>query len=741
MSTSDVQKITEPDGTALVRIDPWLTPYAPDLRRRYQRYRTRLEQICEAEGALERFTRGHLAFGLNRGERFGEPGVWYREWAPGAHSLSLIGDFNNWNRHANRLERDQYGVWSIFLPDAQYAGCLTHGSRVKVHVDSAIGGMDRIPAYIRRALYEPGVNAYTGQYWMPPHPYVWRYPTPVLTGSPRIYEAHVGMATEEERVGTYGEFTERILPRVRAGGYNVVQLMAIAEHPYYASFGYHVSNFYAASSRFGTPEELKELIDTAHGMGLLVLMDLVHSHSVRNVHDGLNLFDGTDHQYFHAGPRGQHPAWDSLLFDYAKWEVLRFLLSNVRFWLEEYRFDGFRFDGVTSMMYLHHGLGRAFGHYDDYLRRDLDEDAITYLQLANQVAHEVANRDHASGSGRHAAATTHDPCDRVRRHGPSPSSASGTSGDAPTTPIANRSPEIDNPPVVLTIAEDVSGMPGLCRAIEEGGIGFDYRLAMGIPDYWIKILKERRDEEWAMGELYHVLTNRRKTEKHIGYAESHDQALVGDKTIAFRLMDADMYWLMSKGTPDNMVIERGIALHKMIRLITFALSGDGYLNFMGNEFGHPEWIDFPREGNNFSYKYARRQWSLVSDPTLRYHDLARFDEEMQKLDIRYAVLASELIEPIQVHEDRKLLSFRRGRLVFVFNFHTTQSYPDYRLGVPDAADYRLVLNTDDFWFGGHGIVATGQPYPCQPVPADGRSQSIQVYIPARSAQVLAPTHP
>jgi len=679
------EKAPRTDGTRLIDNDPWLEPYAEGLRRRYRRYRERLEEICRAEGSLLQFALGHTYFGLNRGEHEGRPGVWYREWAPAARALFLTGDFNGWDRRSHPLTRGDFGVWSIFLPDDPYAHRLTHGSRVKVHVISGIGAIDRIPAYIRRAVYDPETNSFAGQYWCPPSDsagYVFQHPSPKIRGGLRIYEAHVGMATQEERVGTYREFIHTVLPRAVAGGYNAIQLMAIQEHPYYGSFGYHVSSFFAPSSRFGTPEDLKALIDAAHGHGLLVLLDLVHSHAVKNIYEGLNYFDGTEYHYFHAGGRGVHPAWDSRLFDYGQWEVLRFLLSNVRYWLEEYRFDGFRFDGVTSMMYLHHGLGRAFTSYADYFQ-DLDEDAITYLQLANQVAHQVN-------------------------------------------------------PDAITIAEDVSGMVGLCRPIDEGGIGFDYRLAMGVPDYWIKIIKERRDEDWSMGELYHVLTNRRRDEKHVGYAESHDQALVGDKTIAFRLMDADMYWLMSKLCAGNLIIERGIALHKMIRLVTFALAGEAYLNFMGNEFGHPEWIDFPREGNGFSYKYARRLWYLADDPLLRYRDLGAFDRAMQDLDIRYSILTDPVYECIQADEVAKVLVFRRGPLVFAFNFHPSSSVVDYRFAVPQRSDYRLILNTDDFWFGGHGIVQTGQMYPCQSVPAQGRPWSIQVYLPARTAQVLAP---
>ncbi|MEI8195083.1 MAG: alpha amylase C-terminal domain-containing protein, partial [Phycisphaerae bacterium] len=459
-------------------------------------------------------------------------------------------------------------------------------------------------------------------------------------------------------------------------------LMAIMEHPYYGSFGYHVSNFFAPSSRFGTPEELKELIDTAHSLGLRVIMDVVHSHAVKNVNEGLNLFDGTDFQYFHAGGRGQHFAWDSMLFDYSRFEVQRFLLSNTRYWLEEFHFDGFRFDGVTSMMYLDHGLGKKFSSYDEYFSDNVDPDAIAYLQLANLLTHEFN-------------------------------------------------------PQAITIAEDVSGMVGMARPVADGGLGFDYRLAMGVPDYWIKLLKEKSDEQWNLGDLWGVLLNRRRHEKHLGYSESHDQALVGDKTLAFWLMDKEMYWSMSKLTK-NLIVDRGVALHKMIRLITFALAGEGYLNFMGNEFGHPEWIDFPREGNGYTYHHARRQWKLVDDPLLRYEGLNHFDRAMQLLDERFNLLEDPFIEQLACHEDTRQMVFRRGPLVFVFNFHPTESYNGLRIPVPDPKDYKIILNTDAKEFDGHGLVYPDITYPKQEVPMYGRNQSIQLYIPARTAQVLMP---
>ena len=666
----------------LLALDPWLAPYADQLRRRQSHY-AHLHAVIEGSGGLlGPISQGHHYFGFTRGEHEGAPGAWYREWAPGAEGLALTGDFNGWDRASHPLTRDEWGVWSLFLLDAEYAGRLTHGSRVKVHVRAAGGGRDRIPAYARRVVQDAVTDDFAAQFWMPPTPYVYQNDVPATQGGLRIYEAHTGMAQEEGRVGTFDEFREHVLPRIAAGSYNAVQLMAVMEHPYYGSFGYHVSSFFAVSSRFGTPEDLKRLIDAAHGMGLRVLLDLVHSHSVSNVLEGLNGFDGTDFQYFHAGPRGRHAAWDSVVFDYAKYEVLRFLLSNVRFWLEDFRFDGLRFDGVTSMLYHDHGLNRVFTTYDDYFGANVDGDAVAYLQVANELAHAVN-------------------------------------------------------PQAVTVAEDVSGMPGIARPVSEGGIGFDYRLAMGIPDYWTKIVKETPDELWPLGAIYAELLNRRPGERHVGYVESHDQSLVGDQTLAFRLMGAAMYDHAARETP-NGIVERGFALLKLIRLLTFSLAGEAYLNFIGNEFGHPEWVDFPREGNGFSYHYARRQWSLADNPALRYADLNAFDRAMQGLDAEYGLLLDPLIEQLALHEDTRQLVYRRGPLVLAFNFHPTESYSDLRIPVPDAADYRVVLNTDDAQFGGHGRGASGATYPVQPVPMYGRAQSVQIYLPSRSAQVLVP---
>ncbi|MGH7244092.1 MAG: alpha-amylase family glycosyl hydrolase [Phycisphaerales bacterium] len=688
-------KGTSQPGTGLIDLDPWLEPQRANLIARQARYLKMRSELLGASRSIGEFASGHRFLGFNRGTDGGQPGIWYREWAPAAKRVSLVGDFNQWSTDANQLTRDEFGTWSVFLPDREYAAKLLHDGKVKVRIETEKGTSDRLPAYIQRVTFDADGRNATGRVWLPPE-FKWRHPHPVVPASsnprtdaersPRIYEAHTGMAAEQERVGTFDEFREAILPRIAKDGYNAVQLMAVQEHPYYGSFGYHVSNFFAVSSRFGTPDDFKRLVDGAHGLGLAVYLDLVHSHAVKNTIEGLNAFDGTDFQYFHAGPRGKHPAWDSMLFDYSKYEVVRFLLSNVRFWLEDFNIDGFRFDGVTSMLYLDHGLGKAFSSYDDYFGANIDEDAVAYLKLANDVAHEVRPR-------------------------------------------------------VVTIAEDVSGMPGMARPVVEGGLGFDYRLAMGIPDFWVKVLKEKRDEDWSMGEVFHTLTNRRANEDHIAYAESHDQALVGDKTLAFRLMDAEMYTHMSKST-QSLLIDRGMALHKLIRLLTFFLGGEGWLSFMGNEFGHPEWIDFPREGNGFSYKYARRQWSLAENPLLRYEQLGAFDRALMALDDRFGILAAAPARSMQLDEMGKCLVFERAGLVVAANLNPSHSRTDWRVGVPPAAASRVsfttILNTDEPAFGGHALVKGPPLYPGQPISWDGFEQSVQVYVPARSAQVILP---
>lgn len=680
------------DGQRIYEIDPLLRNHQEHLDYRYGQYKRLRQAIDKYEGGLEQFSRGYEKMGFTRSTA----GITYREWAPGAKGASLVGDFNNWNPSADIMTRNEFGVWEIFLPNnADGSPAIPHGSRVKIHMDTPSGMKDSIPAWIKFSVQAPGEIPYNGIYYDPPEEekYVFKHPKPKRPKSLRIYESHVGMSSTEPKINTYANFRDEVLPRIKKLGYNAVQLMAIQEHSYYASFGYHVTNFCAPSSRFGTPEDLKSLIDRAHELGLLVLMDLVHSHASNNVLDGLNMFDGTDSHYFHSGSRGYHWMWDSRLFNYGSWEVLRYLLSNARWWLEEYEFDGFRFDGVTSMMYTHHGLQVAFtGNYNEYFGFATDVDAVIYLMLVNDLIHGLY-------------------------------------------------------PEAVTIGEDVSGMPTFCLPTQDGGVGFDYRLHMAIADKWIEILK-LRDEDWRMGDIIHTLTNRRWAEKCVAYAESHDQALVGDKTIAFWLMDKDMYDFMALDRPSTPRIDRGIALHKMIRLITVGLGGEGYLNFMGNEFGHPEWIDFPRgdqhlpsgkivPGNNNSYDKCRRRFDLGDAEYLRYHGMQEFDRAMQHLEEKYGFMTSEHQYISRKSEDDKIIVFERGNLVFVFNFHWSNSYFDYQVGCLKPGKYKIVLDSDDALFGGFNrLDHTAEHFTFEGT-YDNRPRSFLVYAPSRAAVVYA----
>lgn len=272
----------------------------------------------------------------------------------------LVGDFNGWNRDSHEMRKGEFGVFEITIPSSSGQPAIPHDSKIKVSfvVPNDHARQERLPAWITRVTQDLSVSpVYDARFWNPPNKYVFKNQRPPKPASARVYEAHVGISSPEGKVATYKEFTQNTLPRIKNLGYNVIQLMAIMEHAYYASFGYQINSFFAASSRYGFPDDLKELIDTAHGIGITVLLDVVHSHASKNVLDGLNMFDNSDHQYFHGGSKGNHELWDSRLFNYASHEVLRFLLSNLRFWMDEYQFDGFRFDGVTSMLYNHHGIG------------------------------------------------------------------------------------------------------------------------------------------------------------------------------------------------------------------------------------------------------------------------------------------------------------------------------------------------------------------------------------------------
>ena len=676
-TSARITKVKEPAHIGLVKNDSYLAPYEDAIRGRHEHALWKMNQLTQdGKLSLSDFANGYNYYGLHRTK----DGWVFREWAPNATEIFLIGDFNDWKeQEAYQCQRlEGTGNWELILPE----DALQHGQYYKMRVHWQGGEGERIPAWAQRVVQDDATKIFSAQVWAPKKPFVWKKKTFKPQTSPLlIYECHIGMAQDEEKVGTYNEFREKVLPRIIKDGYNAIQIMAIQEHPYYGSFGYHVSSFFAASSRFGTPEDLKALIDEAHKNGVAVIMDIVHSHAVKNEVEGLGNLAGDPNQYFYPGERHEHPAWDSLCFDYGKDEVLHFLLSNCKYWLEEYHFDGFRFDGVTSMLYYSHGLGEAFCNYADYFNGHQDDNAICYLTLANCLIHEV-NKN------------------------------------------------------AVTIAEEVSGMPGLAAKFKDGGYGFDYRMAMNIPDYWIKTIKEKQDEDWKPSSLFWEIKNRRADEKTISYCESHDQALVGDKTLIFRLVDSDMYWHFKLGDETDRV-HRGIALHKIIRLLTLSTINGGYLNFMGNEFGHPEWIDFPREGNSWSHKYARRQWSLVDNEELNYKYLNLFDARMIEAIEQVKNFNKTPLQEIWHNDDDQILAFERGNLLFVFNFSPTKSFTDYGLLVPTGT-YNIILNTDAKCFGGNELnddsITHFTTY--DPLYVKEHKEWLKLYIPARTAMVL-----
>lgn len=648
-----------PSDEKLTAADPSLAAYHKKIQDRLKYVETYARRII-GNTSIDSFALGHLHFGLHKTNN----GWVFRDWAPSATKIYLIGEFSGWaDDDSFALQPQGNGEWQISLP----SNVLKHGTHYKLHIYWQKGDGYRIPAWATYVVQDAESKLFDAVVWDPPHAYEWQdrdfkpAKEPLL-----IYETHVGISGEIAGISTYKEFTRDVIPRVKAAGYNTIQIMAIAEHPYYGSFGYHVSSFFAPSSRFGSPDDLRALIDTAHQSGLRVIMDIVHSHAVKNEVEGISRYDGSLNQFFHSGNRGNHKHWDSRVFDYGKSSVVHFLLSNCRYWMDAFHIDGFRFDGVTSMLYTHHGIGKSFDTYDAYFE-DVDKDALAYLTLANKLIHDLK-------------------------------------------------------PNAITVAEDMSGMPGIAAPVKDGGVGFDYRLSMGVPDLWIKYIKDLKDEQWKMSQLFHELTQHRPEEHTISYVESHDQAFVGDKTLMFRMADKEMYDRMQK-QDRSIVIGRAIALHKMIRLLTATLHHGGYMNFMGNEFGHPEWIDFPRQGNDWSYNYARRQWSLVDDINLKYEWLNKFDKKMIAL---LGVLGEDLAD-VMTNDDNHTISYSRGEYILAYNFHPTKSYENYKINAP-VGRYKIVLSSDDCLYGGQDRIDSTITYP-----SDG---CLKAYVPARTAIVF-----
>ncbi len=656
--------------STLVNEDPFLKPFREALQKRMERAALREIQLTGGEFSLDDMANAYLYYGLHKTNN----GWIFREKAPNAREIYIYGDFTNWKiRPDFALKSIGNGDWEIELPDFVIKNKMLY----KLWIVWQSGADERIPAYAQRVVQDDTTKLFCAQVW-DTKPYIWKYSSPQKPSHPLIYEAHIGMSSEEAKISSYHEFQETVLPRIKELGYNTIQLMAIQEHPYYGSFGYQVSSFFAPSSRFGTPEELMELIDTAHKLNIAVILDVIHSHSVKNVIEGIGMLDGSDNLYTLHGEKGTHEIWDSRCFDYGKDETLLFLLSNLKYWLSKYHFDGFRFDGVTSMCYFDHGIGVDFVNYSQYFDNNINYDAINYLTMANKLVREIN-------------------------------------------------------PNCLTVAEDVSGMPGMAYPIEKGGIGFDYRMSMGIADFWINSFKNYKDEDFSVGEVFFKMTDKRPEEKTISYVECHDQALVGDKTLIFRMLDKDMYYNMSIFTP-NLNVDRGIALHKMVRLVTLTCASGGYLNFMGNEFGHPEWIDFPREGNGWSCEHAKRQWHLADDNTLKYSGLNKFDKDMIHI-VKSCDLLSKKTQLICANEGDKVLAYARNNYIIIFNFHHSKSYTDYAINC-NSGEYKIILNSDNTKYNGFGNIDESTIYYSSKFE---NSYRILLYLPARTALILGKT--
>lgn len=487
------------------------------------------------------------------------------------------------------------------------------------------------------------------------------------------------MAGKESRIHTYNEFTDNVLPLIKSKGYNVVQLMGVMEHSYYASCGYQVTSYFAPSSRFGTPEDLKRLIDTAHSMGLYVFLDTVHSHSSQNIGEGLNRFDGTDTQYFHYGRRGIHPIWNSRLFDYSNIEVKRFLLSNLRYYIEVFHFDGFRFDGVGSMIYNNQGVDTKFDNMDVYFNENIvDSDAVTYLYLANYVVHKYDM-------------------------------------------------------FAITTAEDVSGMIGIARSIDDGGFGFDFRLNMGGADLWVKTLELPSYESWDLHDIAYRLNERPPHEKTIGYTECHDQPYpIAYRLLGFGKNDSRMSFL----APLSDQVEFAISVLKLIRLLTFSIAGEAYLNFMGNEFGHPGKIEFPSEKNGDSFEFCRRDFQLATDEMTRYSSLARFDHDMLQLERQFKFLNCGDDGYLYADKQNRIVGFEKGNLFLVFNFHRNKLFDSYFFGVRNGGKYRIVFSTDNQSYDGRGRIAVGNEISANEEEWNNQKYKLDLAIPPLCALVL-----
>ncbi|KAK7287576.1 hypothetical protein RIF29_00857 [Crotalaria pallida] len=561
----------------------------------------------------------------------------------------------------------------------KYIPAIPHGSKYRVYFNTPNGPLERVPAwatYVQPAV--DGTQAYA-IHWEPPpeHVYKWKNTSPKVPKSLRIYEAHVGISGSEPKISSFNEFTDKVLPHIMETGYNAIQLIGVVEHKDYFTVGYRVTNFYAVSSRYGTPDDFKRLVDEAHGLGLLVFLEIVHSYAAADENVGLSMFDGSNDCYFHSGKRGQHKFWGTRMFKYGDPDVLHFLLSNLNWWIVEYQVDGFQFHSLSSMIYTHNGFASFTGDLEEYCNQYVDKDALLYLILANEILHALY-------------------------------------------------------PNIITIAEDATFYPGLCEPTSQGGLGFDYYVNLSVSEMWSTFLESVPDNEWSMTKIVNTLvSDRAYADKMLMYAENHNQSISGRRSFAEILFgEIDEH---SHHYKESLV--RGSSLHKMIRLITLTIGGRAYLNFMGNEFGHPKRVEFPTSSNNFSYSLANRQWDLLAKEGLN-RDLFSFDKDMMKLDENARVLSRRFPYLHHVNDSSMVISYIRGPLLFIFNFHPTDSYDNYSIGVEEAGEYQVILNTDEIKYGGQGCLKEDQYFQkTVSKRVDGLRNSLEVPLPSRTAQV------
>lgn len=660
-----------------------LRSYHPFLIERGRRFEAEYRRIVDQYTSVYNYANLANELGLHcvPGEDGQNKWIW-REYMPGADTVWLTTEKYHFQRHARqRFTKKADGIFELILPyDA-----LAHGMYVELRVEPAaytVLNPDGIPTALKRV---PAFSTWVEQnkeiptQWCarifhPEKPYCFREKNPEIPSFLRIYEAHVGMAQPDtkhigESAGTYLDFANNILPRIKKGGYTCVQLMGILEHPLYRSFGYQVSNYFAPCSRFGTPDDCKQMIDAAHALGLSVILDIPHAHACANTEQGLYQYDGTP--YFFMDKINQ---WGTPSFDFSNEMTRRFLLSNLRYWLEEYHVDGFRFDAVGNMLYKDFGVDDNFSHtgrcfYGKDGKPRTNNEGELYIALANHLIHEIN-------------------------------------------------------PKGISIAEEFSGMPGLTCLPKDGGLGFDARFAMGIPDYWEKFIKKPQD----LGSMWYEMNNHRPYDHTISYVECHDQCINGHDAMIWRLLGDDMYNAMLMET-ETWKVSRGLAFYRLMRLITLATADKGYLNFMGNEFGHPEWLD--------AEEHAHRQWRLAEDTSLKYACLNAWDQAQMQL-------VSDNIESFKtpamfryIHEDKRLLAFERGALLFVFNFNETQAFSDLCFAVTPGK-YLEILSSDERRFAGHDNLRITEPplehftQPC----FDPNLGDITLYIPPMIVLVL-----